>query len=94
MKHSPILDFENQTFFTKPKDNNWELDISAFENSITPNTGLMLFCNPHNPIGKVYNLDELQSIADMCVKHNLIMCSDDVHCDLILNNKKHIPIAK
>ncbi len=93
MKHSPILDFENQTFFTKPKDNNWELDLSAFENSITPNTGLMLFCNPHNPIGKVYNLDELQSIADMCVKHNLIMCSDDVHCDLILNNKKHIPIA-
>jgi len=93
MKSSPILAFENQTFFTRPKDNNWELDIEALESSITHDTGLMLFCNPHNPIGKVYNRDELEGIAQVCVKHNLIMCSDDVHCDLILNGKQHIPIA-
>ena len=93
MKGSPILNFKNQTFLTQEKGDNWELDIKAFENSITDETGLMLFCNPHNPLGKVYNRDELQAIADVCVKHKLIMCSDDVHCDLILNDKKHIPIA-
>lgn len=93
MKQSPILKFENQTFFTNAKGDSWELNIEKFENSITQDTGLMLFCNPHNPIGKVYNRDELEAIADVCVKHNLIMCSDDVHCDLILNGKKHIPIA-
>lgn len=93
MKQSPILKFYNQTFTVRPEGNNWELNIQDFENSITPDTGLMLFCNPHNPIGKVYSRDELQAIADVCVKHNLIMCSDDVHCDLILNGKKHIPIA-
>lgn len=93
MKGSPILNFKNQTFLTQEKGENWELDIKAFENSITDETGLMLFCNPHNPLGKVYNRDELQAIANVCIKHKLIMCSDDVHCDLILNNKKHIPIA-
>lgn len=93
MQQSPILKFENQTFWAKPSGDNWELDIQAFKNSITDHTGLMLFCNPHNPLGKVYNKDELEAIANVCIKHNLIMCSDDVHCDLILNGKKHIPIA-
>lgn len=93
MQSSPILKFNNQTFLTKTKGDSWELDLQAFENSITSDTGLMLLCNPHNPLGKVYDQDELTSIAAMCVKHNLIMCSDDVHCDLILNGKKHIPIA-
>ena len=93
MQHAPILQFENQTFHTQAQGDSWDLDIKAFENSITNDTGLLLFCNPHNPIGKVYDRHELQDIADICVKHNLIICSDDVHCDLILNDKKHIPIA-
>jgi cystathionine beta-lyase len=93
MRQSPILVFENQTFLSKEKGNSWELDISQLENKITKDTGLMLLCNPHNPLGKVYDKSELQDIADVCIKHNLIMCSDDVHCDLILNDKKHIPIA-
>lgn len=93
MKQSPILPFKNQTFFAQAKGEDWQLDIAALENSINADTGIMLFCNPHNPIGKVYNRNELEDIAKVCIKHNLIMCSDDVHCDLILNDKKHIPIA-
>ena len=53
----------------------------------------MLLCNPHNPIGKVYSCEELQALADVCIENDLIICSDDIHCDLILNGKTHIPIA-
>lgn len=93
MKHSPILKFEDQSFFTEAHGDNWSLNIDAFNNTITSDTGLMLLCNPHNPIGKVYNRNELEDIAKVCVENNLLLCSDDVHCDLILNGKKHIPIA-
>jgi cystathionine beta-lyase len=93
MNQSPILDFKNQTFLSKTKGDGWELDLDQLENNITKDSGLMLLCNPHNPLGKVYDKSELQNMADICVKHKLIICSDDVHCDLILNDKKHIPIA-
>lgn len=55
---------------------------------------LFLFCNPHNPGGTVYQRDELQQLADLAEKHNLIICSDEIHCDLILEEgAQHIPLA-
>lgn len=70
------------------------LDIAALETQITPNTKLLLFCNPHNPGGTVYRLDELEKLAELIIRHNLFICSDEIHCDLILDPKcKHIPIA-
>ncbi|NVK36378.1 MAG: aminotransferase class I/II-fold pyridoxal phosphate-dependent enzyme, partial [Gammaproteobacteria bacterium] len=50
-------------------------------------------CNPQNPVGKVYSRDDLLALAAVCIEHDLIICSDDIHCDLILNGKQHIPIA-
>lgn len=93
MKHAPILPFEDQTFRAKPDGDSWALDLDDMKANITSDTGVMLLCNPHNPIGKVYNRDELQALADVCIEHDLIICSDDIHCDLILNGKPHIPIA-
>lgn len=92
-RHSPILDIENHSFHAKANGDSWSLDLTEMEKALTPDVGVMLLCNPHNPIGKVYNRDELQALADVCVEHNLIICSDDIHCDLILNGKQHIPIA-
>ena len=72
----------------------WVLDVEALEQAITPETKLLLFCNPHNPAGTVYTQQELEQIANICKQHNLLICSDEIHCDLILDaRKKHIPIA-
>ena len=75
-------------------DNRWLLDFDALEQAITAETKLLLFCNPQNPGGAVYRRDELERLADIIVRHDLYICSDEIHCDLILEpGVKHIPIA-
>lgn len=55
---------------------------------------LLILCNPQNPGGAVYRRDELQRLADIAVRRELVICSDDIHCDLILDaDNRHIPIA-
>ena len=72
----------------------WLIDFAALEQSITANSRTLLFCNPHNPGGTVYRREELQQLAAICSKHNLTVCSDEIHCDLILEpGLKHIPLA-
>lgn len=72
----------------------WTLDFDAIEAAITPNTKLFLLCNPHNPVGTMFTRDELQQLHDICQRHGIIVCSDEIHCDLILDNtKKHITYA-
>jgi cysteine-S-conjugate beta-lyase len=87
----------NQTLTAIPlkKENNrWTLDFEAIDKAIKAQTKIFLFCNPHNPGGTIFTKDELLQFAKICEKHDLIICSDEIHCDLILNkNKKHIPIA-
>lgn len=71
----------------------YEIDFDRFESAITANTRLFILCNPHNPVGRVYNKKELETIADICLRHGLIICSDEIHCDLIYPPHQHIPIA-
>jgi len=72
----------------------WILDFDALETSITADTKLLLFCNPHNPGGVVYTKAELEHLHTICERHDLLISSDEIHCDLILDeDKKHIPIA-
>ncbi len=72
----------------------WRWDMDALERAITPSSRLLLLCNPHNPVGRVFSRDELQAIADVCVRHNLVLCSDEIHSGLILDaDKRHIPVA-
>ncbi len=76
------------------EDSRWRLDFTALEQAITPTTKLLLFCNPQNPGGTVYRRDELAQLADIVVRHELIVCSDEIHCDLILEpGLQHIPLA-
>ena len=76
------------------KDNRWTIDFEDFESKITSTCKLFMLCNPYNPGGTVFRRDELEKIADICVKHDLTICSDEIHADLIINpNAKHIPIA-
>ena len=83
-----------QTFPLIEVDNRWTFDFEALEKAITEYTKLFMLCNPYNPAGTVFTQEELEKLAEICQRHNLIICSDEIHCDLILDkNKKHIPIA-
>jgi cystathionine beta-lyase len=73
----------------------WEMDLAEMEGLITPRTRLLLLCNPHNPTGRVWSQKELEDIAELALRHDLIICSDEIHSGLVLEEKKHhIPIAK
>lgn len=70
------------------------IDFDALENALTDRTRLLLFCNPHNPGGTVYRKEELKRLAEIIIKHDLYICSDEIHCDLILEQGlQHTPIA-
>ncbi len=71
----------------------YEIDFDAFERAITPRTKLFIFCNPHNPVGRVYTVKELGKLAEICLRHKLIICSDEIHCDLLYPGFRHIPLA-
>jgi cystathionine beta-lyase len=71
----------------------YEMDFDALEAAINPQTSLYFFCNPHNPVGKVFTRTELERVAEICLKNNIIIGSDDIHCEIQLGNSKHIPIA-
>lgn len=72
----------------------WGWDPADLEQAITPRARLLLLCNPHNPVGRVWSRDELTQIAELAERHNLIICSDEIHAGLVLDeDKQHIPIA-
>ncbi|MFI5358322.1 MAG: MalY/PatB family protein, partial [Opitutales bacterium] len=63
----------------------WEIDWTALERAVTPRTRLFYLCNPHNPLARVWRRDELTRLAEFCLRHRLLLCSDEIHCDLILD---------
>ena len=76
------------------KDNRWSFDFDRFESAITPDTRLFLLCNPHNPVGRIFTRDELTDLAMICEKHDIVICSDEIHCGLLLDeDKTHLPTA-
>ena len=68
-------------------------DADAFEQAIRPNTRLFILCNPHNPTGRAYTRTELTQMAESAMRHDLVICSDEIHCDLLLDGTQHIPLA-
>lgn len=71
----------------------YRIDLEAFEQGIQENTKVFLLCNPHNPVGRVFRRDELEALADICLRHGLTVCSDEIHSDLIFSGYRHIPMA-
>jgi cystathionine beta-lyase len=59
-------------------------DFAAMEAALTPRTRLVMLCSPHNPVGRVWTRAELEQLADFCTRHGLALCSDEIHCDLLL----------
>jgi len=63
----------------------WGFDWDAMEAAVTPETKLFLLSNPQNPLGRVFTRQEIEKLADFCERHDLILVSDEIHCDLILD---------
>ena len=71
----------------------YTVDLEAFEAAITERTRIFMLCNPQNPTGRVFRKNELEAMAQICLRHDVIICSDEIHGDLIFKGNKHIPIA-
>lgn len=70
-------------------------DAQVFEAAIRPNTRIFILCNPHNPTGNIWTEDELCTMGEICMRHDILVVSDEIHQDFILNpDRKHIPFAK
>jgi cystathionine beta-lyase len=72
----------------------WRFDFEAFERAVQADTRLFLLCNPHNPVGRCFDKDELLAVAAFCKRRDLVICSDEIHNELVLApEKRHVPIA-
>ncbi len=76
-------------------DGVWTFDWDAMEKAVEPSTKLFLLSNPQNPLGRVFNKQEIDKLVEFCERHDLILISDEIHCDLILddNETPHVTAA-
>ena len=72
----------------------WTLDFEAMEAAVRPDTKVFILCSPHNPVGRVFTQEELTRLGDFCERHDLLLISDEIHCDLVFDEKaRHIVTA-
>jgi cysteine-S-conjugate beta-lyase len=72
-------------------DGRYAMDLDALRDKLTPRTKVVFFCSPHNPGGTVWAADEIRALAAFCDEHDLILVSDEIHCDLVFDGAKHTP---
>jgi len=75
------------------EDGFWKIDFENLEQKAAQGASMLFLCNPHNPVGRAWNHDELSTLADICLKNDILIVSDEIHSDLILRGYKHIPLA-
>lgn len=72
----------------------WRMDTNLLEQAITQKSRLLLLCNPHNPVGRMWTREELLAVAEVALRHDLIICSDEIHADLVLDAaRRHLPMG-
>lgn len=81
-------------FNTLPEDRGvYSMDLVGLEEEFRKGVGLFIFCNPHNPVGRVWRQEELEELADLLVRYGVKVISDEIHSDLVLFGNRHIPLA-
>lgn len=91
-----IIELHDRTIVKSPlvlKDNQYEIDFEHFESKLKQGVRAFILCSPHNPGGRVWKKEELTKIANLCVKYNVLIISDEIHSDLTYTDVQHIPIA-
>jgi len=73
------------------RNGRYVMDLPGLKKLLTPRTKTVFFCSPHNPGGTVWSPEEIRALADFCLAEKLLLVSDEIHCDLLLNGAKHTP---
>jgi cysteine-S-conjugate beta-lyase len=98
--YPPILDAPQTASLTRHEallaqqpDGTYAVDWDQFAAALHDDTRAFILCNPHNPVGRVFRRDELERMAELCLARDVLICSDEIHGDLIYRGQRHIPIA-
>jgi len=97
--YGPLLDLVEQNGRRlirnplKETDGRFELDIDDLAQKIAGDTRMVVLCSPHNPVGRVFSRSELNALAELAVERDLVVVSDEVHCDLVLPGHRHSPFG-
>lgn len=75
------------------ENNRYVMDLEDLCNKIDPKVKMIILCSPHNPTGRVWELEELKRLGEICLKNNIIIVSDEIHMDFVYEGYKHYPIA-
>lgn len=75
-------------------DDHYQMDFLDLEKKFAKGVKMMLLCSPHNPVSRVWKKTELEKLADLCLKYNVLLISDEIHADIIFSKYEHFPIAK
>ncbi len=98
--YPPMLDVaanfgiqQHEMELTRGADGRYSIDRDAFQAAIRPDTRMFLLCNPHNPAGRTFTPAELEAMGEQCLRSDVVVCSDEIHCDLVFSNGRHVPFA-
>jgi cystathionine beta-lyase len=78
---------------TRGADGRYSVDLATFAAALRDDTRVFLLCNPHNPVGRLYGRAELEGMAAACLRRDTWIVADEIHCDLLLDGRQHVPIA-
>lgn len=76
------------------KDNRYVMDFAGLEQLLKDGASMMVLCSPHNPVGRVWTIDELQTLNDLCMRYDTLILSDEIHADLIMPGYRHSVMAE
>src|SRR5690625_14035 len=91
-----VIEKHQRTVVKNPlvlKDNYYQIDFNDFEKKLKEGVKAFILCSPHNPVGRVWTKKELLKIAELCLKYDVLILSDEIHSDLVFPNYTHTPIA-
>jgi cysteine-S-conjugate beta-lyase len=71
----------------------WEMDFEGLEKIAATHPKMIIISNPHNPVGRAWSREELSILAEKCVRNNILILSDEIHCDLVMPQYNHVPLA-
>jgi len=75
------------------RDGAWEMDLDGLERVMDPGTRMLILCSPHNPAGRVWERRTLERLAEICRSRGVLVVSDEIHFDIVMRGRRHIPMA-
>lgn len=77
----------------KFENNRYTMDFEDLQRKIDSGAKMIILCSPHNPVGRVWDEEELNKLSEMCIKNDVLLISDEIHADIVYGDNKHLPIA-